>query len=137
MYRVQNDSDSGCPVKCFNVSGRCETPEEKENIDNIIDSINNEEITKVKIDKNNLTSDNLYHKDIKTMFTFDKGNWCWCKNIGTAKHFSCTKTITPEMVKKKIALVEKHIKLKIDTVLDSDGNLTNKKTGELICKLGE
>ena len=52
-------------------------------------------------------------------------------------HFSCTKTITPEMVKKKIALVEKHIKLKIDTVLDSDGNLTNKKTGELICKLGE
>jgi autotransporter strand-loop-strand O-heptosyltransferase len=106
MYRVENISESGCPVKCFNVSGR----------------------------KDDGTLDNV----VKNKYTFDKGLWNFCPNFrDTPKHFLCTKTITPEMVKKKIALVEKHIKTKTDTILDRYGNLMNIKTGELICKHGE
>lgn len=59
---------------------------------------------------------------------FDKGQWLFCKNhFGTPRHFECTKTITPEMVKKSIALVEKHIKEKVSTYLDKEGNLCIKK----------
>jgi len=71
-------------------------------------------------------------------YIFDKGKWLHCPLFcNTAKHFICTKSITPDIVKKKIALVEKHIKYKIGTILDKEGNLTNIKTTELICKLGE
>ncbi|MFM2394652.1 MAG: hypothetical protein RLZZ546_2634 [Bacteroidota bacterium] len=71
-------------------------------------------------------------------FVFDKGDWLFCPlHKGTSKHFICTKTVTPDMVKKKIALVEKHLKLKIQTILDKDGNLINNKTCEIICKHGE
>lgn len=66
-------------------------------------------------------------------YTFDKFQWLYCPIFAnTSKHFECTKTITPDMVKKTIALVEKHLKLNIKTILDKDGNLTNKKTGEII-----
>lgn len=69
---------------------------------------------------------------------FDKGNWLYCPfHEGTSKHFECTKEITPQMVKKKIALVEKHLKTKTTTILDKEGNLTNKKTGDIISNYGE
>lgn len=59
--------------------------------------------------------------------TFDKGEWLFCvHNRNTSKIFECTKTITPDMVKKQIALVEKHIKLKITGILDKDGNTIEK-----------
>ncbi len=71
-------------------------------------------------------------------YTFDKGLWLYCPiHINTARHFECTKTITPDMVKKKIALVEKHLKTNTKVMLDKSGNLTNKTNGEIICKLGE
>lgn len=71
-------------------------------------------------------------------FIFDKGDWLYCPlHKSTSKHFICTKSITPDMVKKKIALVEKHLKLKVQTILDKDGNLTNKQTGVILCSLGE
>lgn len=72
-------------------------------------------------------------------FTFDKGLWNWCPvyQKDNEKRFICTKTITSEMVKKKISLVEKHLKNKTSVVLDKHGNLTNKKTNEIITKLGE
>jgi autotransporter strand-loop-strand O-heptosyltransferase len=61
-------------------------------------------------------------------YIFDKGDWLYCPvNKSTPKHFECTKTVTPDMVKKSIALVEKHIKEKTTTILDKDGNLTIKK----------
>lgn len=69
---------------------------------------------------------------------FEKNNWLYCPLFqGTSKHFECTTSITPQMVKKKIALVEKHLKEKVTTMLDKDGNLTNKKTGEIISIYGE
>ena len=69
---------------------------------------------------------------------FEKNNWLYCPLYqSTAKHFECTKSITPQMVKKKIALVEKHLREKVSTILDKDGNLTNKKTGDIISFLGE
>lgn len=73
-----------------------------------------------------------------TSFLFDKGNWVWCPlHENTQEHFTCTKSITPDMVKKKISLVETHIKEKINVILDTDGNLTSKKTSKVICKYGE
>ncbi len=61
-------------------------------------------------------------------YVFDKGDWLYCPlNKGTAKHFECTKTVTPDMVKKTIALVEKHSKEKVTTILDKDGNMIIKK----------
>ncbi len=71
-------------------------------------------------------------------YTFDKGEWRYCpKNSKNIDIFKCTKTITPEMVKKKIALVEKHLKNRTVTVLDNEGNLTEKTSGALIAKFGE
>ena len=71
-------------------------------------------------------------------FTFDKGDWLYCpSHKNTAKHFECSKEITPQMVKKKIALVESHLKSNITPILDFDGNMTSKSTGALIAKYGQ
>ncbi len=71
-------------------------------------------------------------------FVFDKGDWLYCPlHKNTGKHFECTKEITPQMVKKKVALIEKHIKNGITTILDSEGNMVSKTTGTLISKYGE
>ncbi len=71
-------------------------------------------------------------------FIFDRGSWLFCPlHKDTDKHFICTKSITPEMVKKKIVLVESHLKNRIKTILDREGNLINKKTNFLLKRLGE
>lgn len=55
--------------------------------------------------------------------TFDKGMWLFCpSHANTPKHFECTKTITPDMVKKQIVLLEKHLKTGITGILDKVGN---------------
>jgi autotransporter strand-loop-strand O-heptosyltransferase len=71
-------------------------------------------------------------------FIFDKGDWLYCPlHKNTSKHFECTREITPQMVKKKIALVEKHLKANIIPILDEDGNMISKTTGAIIAKYGE
>ncbi len=46
--------------------------------------------------------------------TFQKNDWMWCPtNKGTPKHFECSKTITFEMVKEKIDVVELDLKRNI------------------------
>lgn len=80
--------------------------------------------------------DGSYNKDEKVIF--DKGNWLYCPMFeGTKDHFQCTKEITPQMVKKKVALIEKHLKNNIKVILDKEGNMVSKTTGTLISKYGE
>lgn len=46
--------------------------------------------------------------------TFDRTEWLFCPfHKGTDRHFECTKTITPEMVKSMLTIVEKDIKNKV------------------------
>lgn len=71
-------------------------------------------------------------------YIFDRGNFLFCpKGVSIADKFECTKSISTKMVKDKILLVENHLKHKIDTYLDNEGNLISKKTKKIICKYGE
>lgn len=68
---------------------------------------------------------------------FDRNKWLHCPiNYGTPKHFECTKSISVDKVKNVVNLVENHVKNKISTTLDSDGNLISVKSNQIIKNVG-